>query len=186
MRDASIEKANDKNRQGSRKGRTSKRKEQRRTKEADLDAPGPVVLKPSSQTKKRVQLLQNPSPESVTKSTDSVELAGKVKDYTEKTVIRLDEHPCLNKEENLAPFFWLRDEDDGESLSQPAGSDQLLDVTPVDVPSFSDLKDSDHESPSKVSTLNLHNNLFQWYLPVLILHYTVLWYWNIIILTLRL
>ncbi|ESQ55279.1 hypothetical protein EUTSA_v10024364mg [Eutrema salsugineum] len=146
VRDASIDKTSEKNRQGSRKGRTSKRKEYRKTKETDVDAPGPIVMKPSSQTKKRVQLLQNHSSESLTKSTESAE---KLKDYTENTVIRLNEDPSLNKYGNLAPFFWLRDEDDGKSLSQPE-SDQLLDVTPVDVPSFSDLKDSDHESQSKV------------------------------------
>lgn len=150
VRTASIEKANDKNRQESSKGRTSKRRACRKTKETDLDGPGPIVMRPSSQTKKRVQLLQNQSSESLTKSAESVELAEK--DYTEKTVIRLNDHPCLNKEGNLAPFFWLRDEDDGESLSQLAEGDQLSDITPVDVPSFSDLKDSDHESPSRVST----------------------------------
>ncbi|KAF8096142.1 hypothetical protein N665_0317s0048 [Sinapis alba] len=147
--DSSIEKANDKKRQGSSKSRTSKRRGYNKTKETDLDAPGHIVMKPSSQTRKRVQLSQNQSSGSLTKSTESVESAEKLKDYTEKTVIRLNEHPSLNKEDNLAPFFWLRDEDDGENLSQPAESDSFLDVTPVDVPSFSDLKDSDHDSPSK-------------------------------------
>lgn len=156
MRDASIGKANDKNRQGSRKGRTSKRKEYGKTKETDVDASGHIVMKPSSQTKKRVQLLQNLSSESLTKPTESVETAENPKDYTENTVIRLDEHahPGLNKEGNLSPFFWLRDEDDGENSSQRTESDQLLDTKPVDVPSFSDLMDSDHESPSKVNTRN--------------------------------
>jgi BRCA1-associated RING domain protein 1 len=149
VRDASVEKASDKNRQGSRKGRASKRNEYGKTKEIDVDAPGPIVMKPSSQTKKRVQLLQNLSAESLTKPTESVETAEKPKDYTENTVIRLDEHPSLNKEGNLSPFFWLRDEDDGENSSQRTESDQLLGTTPVNVPSFSDLMDSDHESPSK-------------------------------------
>ncbi|KAJ0239392.1 Protein BREAST CANCER SUSCEPTIBILITY 1 [Hirschfeldia incana] len=145
--DASTEKANDEKQQGSTKGRTSKKRGCKKTKERDLDAPGPIVMKPSSQTRKRVQLSQNQSSESLT---ESVESAEKHKDYTEQTVIRLNEHPTLNKEENMAPFFWLRDEDDeGENLSQPAESDPFLDVTPVDVPSFSDLKDSDHDSPSK-------------------------------------
>ncbi|KFK28705.1 hypothetical protein AALP_AA7G035900 [Arabis alpina] len=147
VRGGSIKKDNDKKRQGSGKCSTSKKKRCRKTKEADVDAPGPIVMKPSSQTKKRVQLLQNLSSESLTKS---VEVAEKLYEYTEKTVIRLNEDPCVNKEGNLAPFFWLRDEDDDESSSQLAASDQLSDTTPVDVPSFSDLKDSDHESPSKV------------------------------------
>ncbi|CAH8389506.1 unnamed protein product [Eruca vesicaria subsp. sativa] len=147
--DASIEKENGKKRQGSSKARTSKRRGSKKTKETDVDSSAPIVMKPSSQTNKRVQLSQIPSSESLTKSTKSLESAGNLKDYTDKTVIRLSEHPSLSKEENLAPLFWLRDEDDRESLSQPTESDQLLDVTPVDVPSFSDLKDSDHESPSK-------------------------------------
>lgn len=149
MGDASTEKTNDKKRQGSSKGRTSKKRGSKKTKETDVDSSGPIVMKPSSQTNKRVQLSQSHSSQSLTKSTGSAE---KLNDYTENTVIRLNEHPSLNKEENLAPLFWLRDEDDGESLSQPTESDQLLDVTPVVVPSFSDLKDSDRESLSKVSS----------------------------------
>ncbi|KAG7542072.1 Zinc finger RING-type [Arabidopsis thaliana x Arabidopsis arenosa] len=169
VRDASIGKASDKNRQGSRKARTSKRKEYGKTKETDVDAPGPIVMKPSSQTKKRVQLLQNLSSESLTKPTESVETAENTKDYTENTVIRLDEHHGLNKEENLSPFFWLRDEDDGENSSQRTESDQLLDAKPVDVPSFSDLMDSDHESPSKADEQEKPNlgdmfdsEMFEW------------------------
>ncbi|KAG2318486.1 hypothetical protein Bca52824_011699 [Brassica carinata] len=150
MGDVSIEKENGEKRQGSSKGRTSKRRRgSKKPKETDVDSSGPIVMKPSSQSNKRVQLSQNHSSQSLTKSTESLESAEKPKDYTDKTVIRLNENPSLSKEENLAPLFWLRDEDDGESLSQPTESDQLLDVTPVDVPSFSDLKDSDHESPSK-------------------------------------
>ncbi|CAH8275903.1 unnamed protein product [Arabidopsis lyrata] len=166
VRDASIEKASDKNRQGSRKGRTSKRKEYGKTKETDVDAHGPIVMKPSSQTKKRVQLLHNLSSESLTKPTESAE---NPKHYTENTVIRLDEHPGLNKEGNLSPFFWLRDEDDGENSSQRTESDQLLDAKPVDVPSFSDLMDSDHESPSKADEQEKPNpgdmfdsEMFEW------------------------
>ncbi|KAJ4880895.1 Protein BREAST CANCER SUSCEPTIBILITY 1-like protein [Raphanus sativus] len=152
MGDASTEKTNDKKRQGSSKGRTrtSKKRGSKKTKETDVDSSGPIVMKPSSQTNKRVQLSQSHSSHSLPKSTESLESSEKLnKDYTDNTVIRLNENPSLNKEENLAPLFWLRDEGDGESLSQPTESDQLLDVTPVDVPSFSDLKDSDHENPSK-------------------------------------
>lgn len=153
MGDASTEKENGKKRQGSSKSPTSKRRRgSKKSKETDVDSSGPIVMKPSSQTNKRVQLSQNHSSGSLTKSTESLESAEKPKDYTDETVIRLNENPSLNKGENLAPLFWLRDGDDGERLSQPTESDQLLDVTPVDVPSFSDLKDSDHESPSKVST----------------------------------
>ncbi|KAG2244583.1 hypothetical protein Bca4012_023493 [Brassica carinata] len=148
--DASIERKNDKKHQGAASmGRVSKKRGCKKNKERDLDAAGPIVMKPSSQTRKRVQLLQNQSSESLGKSIESVESAEKLKDFTEKTVISLNDHPSLNKEENMAPFFWLIDEDDVESLSQPAESDPFLDVTPVDVPSFSDLKDSDHDSPSK-------------------------------------
>ncbi|EOA19191.1 hypothetical protein CARUB_v10007870mg [Capsella rubella] len=169
VRDASTEKENDKNRQVSKKGRATKRKECGKAKETDTDARGPIVMKPSSQTKKRVQLLQNLSSESLAKPTESTQSAENIKGYTDKTVIRLDEHPCLNKEGNLSPFFWLRDEVDGESSSQRTLSDPLLDTTPVDVPSFSDLMDSDHESPLKVDEQEKSNpgdmfdsEMFEW------------------------
>ncbi|CAN6826064.1 hypothetical protein HID58_056874 [Brassica napus] len=166
--DASIEKENGKKRVGSSKARTSKKRGSKRNKETDVDATGPIVMKPSSQTNKRVQLSQNHSSQTLTKSTESLESAEKLRDYTDKTVIRLNEHPSLNKEDNLAPLFWLRDEDDGESLSSPTESDQLLNVTPVDVPSFSDLKDSDHEGPSKAVEQRPHpgdmfdSEMFEW------------------------
>ncbi|CAN8325448.1 unnamed protein product [Cochlearia groenlandica] len=166
---ASIGKANDKKGQGSSKSRTSKRKQCRKTKETDVAAPGPIVMKPSSQTKKRVQLPQNLSSGSLTKSSESVESAKKFKDCTEKIAIRLNEDPCIDGEGNLAPFFWLRDEDDGESYSQLGEGDQLSDTTPGDIPSFSDLKDSDHESPSKVDEIekpnpgdNFDSEMFEW------------------------
>lgn len=56
-----------------------------------------------------------------------------------------------NQEIALSPFFWLRDEEDGEKLSQGTVRDQLNDTPTPNPPSFSDLKDSDDENPSKVA-----------------------------------
>ncbi|KAJ6886446.1 hypothetical protein NC651_026972 [Populus alba x Populus x berolinensis] len=39
----------------------------------------------------------------------------------------------------LSPFFWLRDED-GEKSSKHTDVDQLLDIPPPNVPTFSDIK----------------------------------------------
>jgi len=50
------------------------------------------------------------------------------------------------------PFFWLREEQDGERLSAQTDEDQITEgPTPIP-PSFSDLKDADDESPSKQAT----------------------------------
>ncbi|XP_010537742.1 PREDICTED: protein BREAST CANCER SUSCEPTIBILITY 1 homolog [Tarenaya hassleriana] len=132
------------------KGRTSKGKGPRKNEKENLDAAGPIVLKPSSQTKKRVQLPQHPSSENATKFAESTGRVGIVKDDTTKTLISSNEDASPNKvgKLSLSPFFWLRDEDAEENISQFTESDDLY-CTPVDVPSFSDLKDSDHESPTK-------------------------------------
>lgn len=52
-------------------------------------------------------------------------------------------------EPELAPFFWLREEDIEKSTQNseksPQNSSQLMFITPPDVPCFSDIKDSDDE-----------------------------------------
>lgn len=57
-----------------------------------------------------------------------------------------------NEEPVLSPFFWLREDDDAEKLTQQTDGD-LMD-TPPDVPCFSDIKDSDDEIPCR-STPNV-------------------------------
>jgi BRCA1-associated RING domain protein 1 len=47
------------------------------------------------------------------------------------------------------PFFWLREEKDGEMLSQHSDEDLIIEGSTPVPPSFSDLKDADDESPSK-------------------------------------
>ncbi|KAL6546337.1 hypothetical protein OROMI_022058 [Orobanche minor] len=53
-------------------------------------------------------------------------------------------YTCEKGEPTLSPFFWLRDEDDLEQLSHQTDENQVM-YTPLDVPSFSDLKDSDDQ-----------------------------------------
>jgi BRCA1-associated RING domain protein 1 len=47
------------------------------------------------------------------------------------------------------PFFWLREEKDGEMLSQHSDENLIIEGSTPVPPSFSDLKDADDESPSK-------------------------------------
>lgn len=46
----------------------------------------------------------------------------------------------------LSPFFWLREEESVESLSQHDDVDELTNATPPNAPSFSDMKDSDDDT----------------------------------------
>lgn len=46
--------------------------------------------------------------------------------------------------QNLAPFFWLREEEDIEKSTQQSDDNQVM-YTPPEVPCFSDMKDSDDE-----------------------------------------
>lgn len=59
--------------------------------------------------------------------------------------------PSEKGEPVLSPFFWLRDKEEVEKSSQQTDEDQLmdmlLDIPPVNVPAFSDMKDSDDEYP---------------------------------------
>lgn len=63
----------------------------------------------------------------------------------------LKEKPVLNEvgEPMLSPFFWLRDKDE-ENLSQHTDGDQLTD-SPPNVPTFSDIKDSDDEYSARLT-----------------------------------
>ncbi|KAJ4980719.1 hypothetical protein NE237_031556 [Protea cynaroides] len=127
--------------------------------------PSPNLVKPSFPTKKRVQVSKYPLSETPTrfKSSD----AGFGKSVEEDP---LDSHVLPNnkptfkeaREPLLSPFFWLRernDEDDDVDrfCSQHTEGDNVMD-TPQKVPSFSDLKDSDDETPTTM-TVNgeVHN-----------------------------
>ncbi|KAL0363608.1 UNVERIFIED_CONTAM: protein BREAST CANCER SUSCEPTIBILITY 1 [Sesamum calycinum] len=66
-------------------------------------------------------------------------------------VLQRDVHSASEKGEMIfSPFFWLREEEDLEKLSQQTDDNQVM-YTPPDAPCFSDIKDSDDEVPSKIS-----------------------------------
>ncbi|KAE9594572.1 hypothetical protein Lal_00037404 [Lupinus albus] len=112
------------------------------------------IAKPSFPAKKRIQVSQDPLSETPLKNYklgDSLSEIDKV--GTEEGLILQNERSHQNEKDShvLSPFFWLRDEEDGEKISQHSNGDQLIDCATPTPPSFSDLKDYDDESPSKKS-----------------------------------
>lgn len=132
---------------------TFKQKGSRKTVKSRLEISSPTVAKPSFPTKKRVQVPQYSLPENSTQPEKlGIGSGENMKDGFKKSSVVLKQNPvCMEKGEPvLSPFFWLRDED-VEKSSQFTDGDQLLDVTPPNIPTFSDIKDSDDEHPSKSS-----------------------------------
>lgn len=116
--------------------------------------PDADIAKPSFPAKKRVQVPQNPLSETPLKNSKFGDSLSEVnKEGTENGQILANERPLQSEKDEhvLSPFFWLREEEEGEKLSQLSNGDQLIDGTAPSPPSFSDLKDSDDENPSKVA-----------------------------------
>ncbi|KAK3039747.1 hypothetical protein RJ639_027404 [Escallonia herrerae] len=116
-------------------------------------------VRPSFPTKKRVQLPQHPTPNTLTRLTKlRGETCTKANSVPLKSSIVLKDKPALNEkgEPVLSPFFWLReDEEDAEkeneeNPSQQMYGDHVMD-TPPGAPCFSDIKDSDDEAPQKMT-----------------------------------
>ena len=109
---------------------------------------------PSFPAKKRVQVPQFPLSETPTRP---VKIGTGLDETNEvglkNSSVPLKKNPPLKEKggSGLAPFFWLRDEENVDDLSQHTDEDQLLDITPPDVPTFSDIKGLDDESPFKMS-----------------------------------
>ncbi|CAL0334681.1 unnamed protein product [Lupinus luteus] len=114
---------------------------------------GVEISKPYFPAKKRIQVPQDPLSETPLmdyKFGDT--LKGEVnKEGTKGGLILANEKPFQNEKHDHvpSPFFWLREEEDGERISQESNGDQLIDCATPTPPSFSDLKDSDDESPLK-------------------------------------
>ncbi|XP_065857771.1 protein BREAST CANCER SUSCEPTIBILITY 1 homolog isoform X2 [Euphorbia lathyris] len=132
--------------------RLSGRKGARKTIQPNLAVSDPA--KPSFPTKKRVQvpqclLSETPTrPEKLeSRSGENIEDRSKDSSLVRKEISGLDR----KVEHGLSPFFWLRDDEDIQRLTQEADGSHLLEVTPPYVPTFSDMKDSDDGSPSKLS-----------------------------------
>ncbi|KAK6254198.1 hypothetical protein QUC31_015918 [Theobroma cacao] len=111
----------------------------------------PISVKPSFPTNKRVQVPQYPHTEMhMSAAKLGSGLAESTKDESKSSLIVQKENYVLKDKEELilAPFFWLREED-VEKSSQLTDGDQFAYITPPEVPSFSDIKDSDDEGSSK-------------------------------------
>ncbi|XP_048141046.1 protein BREAST CANCER SUSCEPTIBILITY 1 homolog [Rhodamnia argentea] len=135
--------------------RTLKKKESRKTKKSNMIISSPGCVKPSFPTKKRVQVPQYPSDESLVCHTTPKAGLCETKDNETKTnLASAKQKLALNDkgEPAFLPFFWLREEEDVEKISQSSEKEQLTGTSPPDVPSFSDMKDSDDELPFKLTT----------------------------------
>ncbi|KAE8688021.1 hypothetical protein F3Y22_tig00111005pilonHSYRG00168 [Hibiscus syriacus] len=130
-----------------------------------------IPVKPSFPTNKRVQVPQYPLSETPVRSAKTqngvveiTENESKRSTYITKEASNLRE----NGEQTLAPFFWLREED-VERPSQLTDGDQCVYTTPPELPSFSDMKDSDDERFSNEEMNGNPNNvnlfdseMFEW------------------------
>ncbi|CAL0301265.1 unnamed protein product [Lupinus luteus] len=128
---------------------SSRKKESK--KKITTSTKGVDIAKPSFPAKKRIQVSQDPLSETPLKNYkfgDSLSEIDKL--GTEEGLILANE----NDNHAISPFFWLRDEEDGEKISQHSNGDQFIDCATPTPPSFSDMKDSDDESPSKKAPSN--------------------------------
>ncbi|CAH9110704.1 unnamed protein product [Cuscuta epithymum] len=104
-------------------------------------------------TKKRVQVQQHQPLESPPPSKKAVESGQVTVSEHQKILFTNTGNMDLNEkgDVNLCPFFWLR-EDIEETTQQSLQSDgDHSTSTPCDIPCFSDMKDSDDETPLEVT-----------------------------------
>ncbi|QCD76959.1 protein BREAST CANCER SUSCEPTIBILITY 1 homolog isoform X2 [Vigna unguiculata] len=153
---------------GSHKGhvqekKTRKIKKAKKTVQANMESSGSGLSKPSFPAKKRVLVPQNILSETPMKNLklgDSLSEINKEKEGVEKVCVIESERPLQNEKSVpvLSPFFWLREEKDGEKSSQPTDEDQFIDGSTPNRPSFSDLKDSDDENTSNIAPFDERQN----------------------------
>ncbi|KAL5773950.1 hypothetical protein ACOSP7_011507 [Xanthoceras sorbifolium] len=144
---------------------TSNRKRQRRTTKSNVETTkssvepsSPVSVKPSFPTKKRVQVAHYPLPET------PIQPAKFEGGLNSNTFAELKDSSIMLKDKSdlkgpvLSPFFWLREEEDGQKSSQRSDDDTY--ITPPDIPTFSDIKDSDDKNSYEFSpTVEMHGEL---------------------------
>ncbi|KAK9268132.1 hypothetical protein L1049_010572 [Liquidambar formosana] len=136
------------------KGRTFKGKGCKKSLKPNQKNSDTNLVKPSFPTKKRVQVPQYPLSGTPTQPANFESGLGEItKDVPRNSSIVLNEKPTFNEKGELvfSPFFWLREDEDGEKISQQMDGDHLIDTPPPNGPTFSDLKDSDNEMPSKMT-----------------------------------
>lgn len=135
-----------------------KKKKSKKKFQTSMESSGSDYAKPSFPAKKRVHVPQNLLSETPLKNLklgDSVGEISQEKEGTENVSVMESERPLQSEKQDcvLSPFFWLREEKDGDKLSQPTDDDQVIEgLTPIP-PSFSDLKDSDDENTSNDAPL---------------------------------
>ncbi|XP_027338663.1 protein BREAST CANCER SUSCEPTIBILITY 1 homolog [Abrus precatorius] len=126
-------------------------KKSRKKTQTSMKSSGSDSAKPSFPAKKRVQVPQNLLSETPLKSLKALNKGG-----IERASVMENERPLQSEKHDrvLPPFFWLREEKEGEKSSQHTDEDQTIDDLTPNPPSFSDLKDSDDEYPSNVAPLD--------------------------------
>lgn len=100
--------------------------------------------KPSFPGKKRVQVPQSQSEGDLGATVDKL---SKKRSKTPKKQPVTDEKGGPN----LSPFFWLRDEENVENLSQETSTNLFIDMPLRDAPTFSDIMDSDDENSTRLT-----------------------------------
>ncbi|XP_015868465.3 protein BREAST CANCER SUSCEPTIBILITY 1 homolog [Ziziphus jujuba] len=153
--------------------KTSQRNGSREICNSNQNCLGSLNVKPSFPTKKRVQVPQCPPSETTIQHIHCEgELGETMVNLSKKGSAVQKEKPNINEkgEPVLSPFFWLREEETVESLSQHTDVDQLVDIPLPNVPSFSDIRDSDDENSDRVSPQEkstsaadlLDGEMFEW------------------------
>lgn len=145
---------------GSHKGhvqekKTRKKKKAKKTVQVNMESSGSGLPKPSFPAKKRVLVPQNILSETPMKNLKLGDCVSEInKEKGVENVPLIGSEMPLQSEKSvpvLSPFFWLREEKDGEKSSQPTDEDQFIDGSTPNPPSFSDLRDSDDENTSNVA-----------------------------------
>ncbi|GAB2241525.1 hypothetical protein Droror1_Dr00018300 [Drosera rotundifolia] len=126
--------------------RTRTTKKKQLTKNSKLNAENSGRnSQPSIAENKRVQVPQYPLQETPMKPTISKIDKTEAVNHLSHTSLEEDGEPCF------PPFFWLREKEDMDKSSQETDVDFFSDLSPVNAPTFSDIKDSEDEAPSKSS-----------------------------------
>ncbi|KAK7303081.1 hypothetical protein RJT34_13980 [Clitoria ternatea] len=147
---------------GTHKSCVQEKKTQKKKKvQASLKSSGSDFAQPSFPAKKRVQVPQNLLSETPLRNLKLGEsLSENKREGKEKVSVMGNERPLQseNLEQVLSPFFWLREDKDGEKPSQHTDEDQTIGSLNPNPVSFSDLKDSDDENPSNEALLDVEQN----------------------------
>ncbi|KAI5447564.1 protein BREAST CANCER SUSCEPTIBILITY 1 homolog [Lathyrus oleraceus] len=154
---------------------TPLRKKSKKKLKAANKSPAASCAKPSFPAKKRVQVPQDILSETPLRDLKSRGSLSRInKEGTQKASTKGKEMEIQSKKGDHVkePFFWLREEQEGEMLSGRTDEDQIIEGSTPVPPSFSDLKDADDESPTNhapsdevqnIPSVNLFDSeMFEW------------------------